>query len=32
MLAAGFRMIRMFSSDDKVARQTLQVIATTTWT
>jgi exo-beta-1,3-glucanase (GH17 family) len=27
MLAAGFRMIRIFSSDDKVARQTLQVIA-----
>jgi exo-beta-1,3-glucanase (GH17 family) len=27
MLAAGFRMIRLFSSDDKVARQTLQVIA-----
>lgn len=26
MLAAGFRMIRIFSSDDKVARQTLQVI------
>ncbi len=26
MLAAGFRMIRLFSSDDKVARQTLQVI------
>jgi exo-beta-1,3-glucanase (GH17 family) len=27
MLAAGFRMIRIFSSDDKVGRQTLQVIA-----
>ena len=27
MLAAGFRLIRLFSSDDKVARQTLQVIA-----
>lgn len=27
MMAAGFRMIRLFSSDDKVARQTLQVIA-----
>jgi len=27
MLAAGFRMIRLFSSDDKVAKQTLQVIA-----
>jgi exo-beta-1,3-glucanase (GH17 family) len=27
MLAAGFRMIRIFSSDDKVARQLLQVIA-----
>jgi exo-beta-1,3-glucanase (GH17 family) len=27
MLAAGFRIIRIFSSDDKVARQTLQVIA-----
>jgi exo-beta-1,3-glucanase (GH17 family) len=27
MLAAGFRLIRLFSSDDKAARQTLQVIA-----
>jgi exo-beta-1,3-glucanase (GH17 family) len=27
MLAAGFRMIRLFSSDDKVAKQTLEVIA-----
>lgn len=27
MLAAGFRLIRLFSSDDKVAKQTLQVIA-----
>jgi exo-beta-1,3-glucanase (GH17 family) len=26
MLAAGFRMIRIFASEDKVARQTLQVI------
>lgn len=27
MLAAGFRLVRIFSSDDKVARQLLQVIA-----
>ena len=27
MLAAGFRLIRLFDSDDKVAKQTLQVIA-----
>ena len=27
LLAAGFRLIRLFDSDDKVARQTLQVIA-----
>ncbi len=26
LLAAGFRMIRLFDSDDKVAKQTLQVI------
>ena len=27
LLAAGFRLIRLFDSDDKVAKQTLQVIA-----
>ncbi len=27
MLAAGFRLVRIFNSDDKVARQLLQVIA-----
>ncbi len=27
MLAAGFRLVRIFSSDDKVAKQLLQVIA-----
>jgi exo-beta-1,3-glucanase (GH17 family) len=28
LLAAGFRLIRLFDSDDKVARQTLEVIRT----